>query len=76
MTEIEIVQAYRATDGTLFENKADFLAYTARDLFAERAQAFIASRGWESGQATRAMNLIVEFLAFEVSQDDAYSEAA
>ena len=65
--EAKVVKAFQAPDGKLFLTAAEYQAYISRDAYIERAKAFTDARGWESGQATRAQNVVCDFLAYEDS---------
>lgn len=67
MSEAKIVNAFQAPDGKLFLTAAEYHAYISRDDYIERAKEFTKARGWASGQATRAQNIICDFLAYEDS---------
>lgn len=62
---ISEVQTFQTPDGKLFATREAAMAHAMRDQFSERAKQFVNSRTWARGQDTRALNLVVDFLAFE-----------
>jgi hypothetical protein len=68
---ISEVQTFQTPDGKLFATREAAMAHAMRDQFSERAKKFVASHTWARGQDTRALNLVVDFLAFEAVNNPA-----
>lgn len=65
MANIEAVQSYKTPDGKIFLSKEDAIAYTHRELYRERAEAYTTHRKIEGPNKTRTVNTIIDYCAFE-----------
>jgi hypothetical protein len=60
---VETVQSYKTPDGKIFLTREDAVTYLYRSEFLEHANEYVASRGMTGVNATRAANVIAEYLA-------------
>lgn len=63
--QIETVQAFRTPDGKTFATEAEARQHIYKSRFIDRATAYTEARGLEKASATRAQNIICDYLAFE-----------
>lgn len=59
---MEEIKAWRSSDGTVFEYKEECDAHEAAGTARRLAAEFTQTKGYAKGQATRAENLITEFV--------------
>lgn len=76
MSEIQAVQAYRTPDGKTFPTVEEAHQHWFRSQFIDRAKRYTAARGLEKSAATRAHNIICDYLAFERVQAQQTAPAA
>lgn len=74
--QIETVQAYRTPDGKTFATEAEARQHAYRSRFIDRAVAYTEARGLKAANATRAQNIICDYLAYEQFSAQAPAEAA
>lgn len=61
---IEAVQSYKTPDGKVFQTKEEAVSYLYRQRFIEQARAYVETRGMTKINATRAINVIADFLVY------------
>jgi hypothetical protein len=71
---IEEVPSFRTSDGEFHATRALAVAHERREEFLSRAANYAATLGGterpaERARETRAVNTVVEFLAFEAAQE-------
>lgn len=71
MPEIQEVPSFRTPDGQIFSSKKEALAHLSKETYRDRAEAYADDRKLEKAARTRAINIILDYCAFEESQDDA-----
>jgi hypothetical protein len=71
MSNIQEVQSYRTPDGQIFTSKKEAMAHIHKEAYRGRAEAYADDRKLEKASRTRAINIILDYCAFEESQDDA-----
>lgn len=76
MAQIEAVQSYRTADGKVFATKREALMHTHREAYRKRAEEFADSVGLEGATKTRAVNIVIDYCAFEELADAEQAEAA
>lgn len=61
---IEAVQSYKTPDGRVFQTKEEAVSYLYRQRFVEQARAYVETRGMTKINATRAINVIADYLVY------------
>ena len=69
ITGVQAVQTFKTPDGKYFATEAEAMQHIARGRFSEQADGYINSRDdWPKGAATRAKNIVCDYLAWAEAQ--------
>ncbi len=73
---IDEVKSYRTPDGLVFATHDEAKEHVLKARFRPGAERFVEAKGMAKINATRAINTIVEYLAWVAQHDDVADTAA